>query len=927
MEEADAKLADGALSATDDSPAVSEPTVDNKKHTRLQRRMTATALMAVVLAAALVLPGMVNLGHYKRQIATLMSQSMGRPVRMSGVELRLLPTPGFVLHDLAVSEDPEFGAEPILFARTVVASIRVVSLLRGRIEISRVSVDEASLNLVRSAEGRWNLEALMTGAPAGQSGGTGTARHIPGTSAHFPYLEATESRVHLKNGVVKSPYSIEDTDLTLWQDAPGQWRVRLRGQPMRTDIPMSLADTGELRLEASLQSAPQLRDMPLKLDMEWRNAQLGQLSRLLTGSDAGWRGDLTADIAVQGTPESAQTKARLRATGVRRAEFAPDTPLDFDANCGFRYQHSLNAAHEVNCNTAIGDGRLDLKAELPGKAGPPEAMLEVKAVPLQAGLDLLRTVRSGFAPGIEAKGAVNGSLAYKQVAVAALASGEKKHHSAGKTGAGKSSLATPPGDLQGALTLTGAELSGGQLTEALKLPEITLTPTMVWDLAKGGAANAGGSAALTATFAVPLGKPVVASQSASASTPAGPAAQSIAVQVFVHRQRYQIEVKGTSSVDKMRELAYSFGLPRAVAVDNFSGGTADFDLTSIGPWIAADDSGSLSTLPGIETGNAAPALLQATLTLNRTEWHADYLLHPVELPRATVKIAGSDFNFASDFVYGKAKDAEKSVVHGLIEIDSAKPCTPGLAADADAQCTPQVQIRFGALDASSLETAMLGAPEEKSLLAPLLERMRGSDRPKWPPVTLIVEADSLVLGPATLEKASAEIHFEQDAAVVKHWNAGLLGGTAEGTGRFSWADDKPQYAFDGSFTGLNAAPLGALLGGNWAGGPVGGSGNVELSGRTSADLAASAKGTVHFEWQHGSGLAVGEAEATSFDDWSGTSAIQGGKLLLGDNLLALRRRKSSLAGSIPFSGPASGAVGLTVAPTEVKLAETKKAVK
>ena len=76
---------------------------------------------------------------------------------------------------------------------------------------------------------------------------------------------------------------------------------------------------------------------------------------------------------------------------------------------------------------------------------------------------------------------------------------------------------------------------------------------------------------------------------------------------------------------------------------------------------------------------------------------------------------------------------------------------------------------------------MLGAPEEKGLLAPLLERMRGSNRPKWPPVALTVQADSLVLGPATLEKPTAEIRFDESAAVVKHWAAGLLGGSAEGT--------------------------------------------------------------------------------------------------------------------------------------------------
>ena len=127
-------------------------------------------MLATLLAAALVLPPLINIGNYKRQITALMSRSMGRPVRLSGVELRLLPMPGFVLHDLAVSEDPQFGAEPVLSARTVVASIRVLSLWRGQIEISRVSVDEASLNLVRSAQGRWNLESLMMGAQPALTG-------------------------------------------------------------------------------------------------------------------------------------------------------------------------------------------------------------------------------------------------------------------------------------------------------------------------------------------------------------------------------------------------------------------------------------------------------------------------------------------------------------------------------------------------------------------------------------------------------------------------------------------------------------------------------------------------------------------------------------------------------------------------------------
>jgi len=133
----------------------------------------------------------------------------------------------------------------------------------------------------------------------------------------------------------------------------------------------------------------------------------------------------------------------------------------------------------------------------------------------------------------------------------------------------------------------------------------------------------------------------------------------------------------------------------------------------------------------------------------------------------------------------------------------------------------------------------------------------------------------------------------------------------------AWEDGKPQYGFDGSFTHLSAAPLGALVGAHWTGGAVSGSGNLQLSGRSAEDLAASAAGTVHFDWQHGAGLAraglagAGLAAAESaFDDWSGTAAIQDGKVVLGENTLRARRKSSSLVGSIPFSGP----VELTVAP-------------
>src|SRR5580698_4327609 len=134
---------------------------DARGYRRKRRRLWFALALLVVLLAIVVMPPMVSISRYKSRITQLISESLGRPVRMSSVELRLLPVPGFVLTDLTVDEDPAFGSEPLLHANTVTATIRLMSLWRGRLEISKISVDEASLNVVRTTEGRWNLDPFF----------------------------------------------------------------------------------------------------------------------------------------------------------------------------------------------------------------------------------------------------------------------------------------------------------------------------------------------------------------------------------------------------------------------------------------------------------------------------------------------------------------------------------------------------------------------------------------------------------------------------------------------------------------------------------------------------------------------------------------------------------------------------------------------
>jgi uncharacterized protein involved in outer membrane biogenesis len=98
-------------------------TEDAEPRHRNHRRLWLALVAVLVLLAVLIVPPLVSINRYKSQITSLMAASLGRPVRLSSVELRLLPRPAFVLTDLTVEEDPAYGAEPILHANTVTASI------------------------------------------------------------------------------------------------------------------------------------------------------------------------------------------------------------------------------------------------------------------------------------------------------------------------------------------------------------------------------------------------------------------------------------------------------------------------------------------------------------------------------------------------------------------------------------------------------------------------------------------------------------------------------------------------------------------------------------------------------------------------------------------------------------------------------------
>ncbi|MGC2637402.1 MAG: AsmA family protein [Acidobacteriaceae bacterium] len=467
---------------TEEPQAADEP----RKTRRGRRKLVLTGLVIALVLAAIFGPPFVNLGKYRRSITRSISDALGRPVAAGDMQLRLLPTPGITMTDFTVAEDPEFGYEPTLHANSVVVSLRLSSLWRGRLEVSRISVDEASLNLVKSDAGQWSIGSVLMRAAQLPNEATGQ-RHA-GAHPRFPYIEATSARINFKQGVEKRPFALMNAKFAMWQASDGEWRLRLKAQPVRTDLQLHLSDTGTLQMEGSLGRAGSLHTMPVNLRAEWSGAQLGQVSRLLTGTDSGWRGDLDVTASLTGTAGDFAMKNRVQIGNLRRQEFQPATAVNVDATCDSRYESAQRLLGQITCFLPTGAGHLLLTGDVRGRfESGSKLQLEINQTPAQFPLSLLGLLRPR-AENVTATGTVNGSFAW--------ARGEQPSLSGDATAAGVT-LRYPGGTL----TVPGLHLTGFPAAQPAgkrgrrKKPEPTGPTAMLLEPA---AVNLGAATPLTA---------------------------------------------------------------------------------------------------------------------------------------------------------------------------------------------------------------------------------------------------------------------------------------------------------------------------------------------------------------------------------------------------------------------------------------------
>ena len=130
----------------------------------------AGGIVALLCAVLLGVWLFVNPNAYKGKIAAAVKESTGRELKLPGdIKLSVIPWVALELGPASLGNPPGFSDEPFLSFTHASVRVRLLPLLRQRLEVARVRVEGLDLRLRKNAAGRGNWQGVESAQPEAKS--------------------------------------------------------------------------------------------------------------------------------------------------------------------------------------------------------------------------------------------------------------------------------------------------------------------------------------------------------------------------------------------------------------------------------------------------------------------------------------------------------------------------------------------------------------------------------------------------------------------------------------------------------------------------------------------------------------------------------------------------------------------------------------
>jgi hypothetical protein len=364
----------------------------------VKSKLLKLAFYAVIAIAILAgLAPYIPAAFLRSRVESALSSSLNRAVNIGDIRFTFFPSgpvpgPGFALANVTIHEDPRAGIEPFAYMNEMGASVRVLSLLGGRLELSGINLNEASINLVKTNDGQWNFQYLLDSLKA--------------EDASMPAFRMRGGRVDFKFGDTKSVFFFNAADIDITPSVTGAMDLRFSGEPSRTDH--TKQDFGRFFIRGTSSASNQL-----DLTIELQRSSLEETLRLMDPQGFGVHGILALNGRVTGAPSQLDLTGNVEIGDIHRSDLLPQEGQAW--KLPFKAKLDLPGAR-FDLESTDAKSPVGLKFHAQDFLSKPlwNAAADFREMPLSTLFALARHMGATLPDNLAVEGSVSGSAAYAQ---------------------------------------------------------------------------------------------------------------------------------------------------------------------------------------------------------------------------------------------------------------------------------------------------------------------------------------------------------------------------------------------------------------------------------------------------------------------------------------------------------------------------------
>jgi len=176
-------------------------------------------VVVLLLLVAITLPFLINVNSFRPKLESALTEALGREVKVGNLSLSLL-SGSVSAEDLSIADDPTFGKDPFVRAKSLKVGVEVMPLIFSKtLHVTDITLDKPEIALLRDASGKWNFSSLGNKSAAAKPAPASGPSSTPDLSVSKLDVKDGRLSVNRANSSIK-PHVYDDVDISVRDFSP-----------------------------------------------------------------------------------------------------------------------------------------------------------------------------------------------------------------------------------------------------------------------------------------------------------------------------------------------------------------------------------------------------------------------------------------------------------------------------------------------------------------------------------------------------------------------------------------------------------------------------------------------------------------------------------------------------------------------------------